>query len=103
MSGDGVESGEPDAPDAAERSTDPAVATQRTTETRPPRAASLRDVRTALAIGGAALFTPPILFLADRDITILGVPFLVVYVFGAWLAGIVITFVAARRDGGGVP
>ena len=66
---------------------------------RPPRAAGLGDVRGALAIGGAALFTPPVLFLADRESTVLGVPILVVYVFGAWLTGIVFTFLSARSGG----
>lgn len=54
------------------------------------------DERTVLAIAGPLLFTPPALALADRDVTILGVPSLVVYVFAAWLVGILLTAVVSR-------
>lgn len=76
-------------------------AAPRAPEPRPARAATRRDVRAALALAGPVLFTPPALALADRDATVLGVPSLVVYVLGAWLLGIVLTFLTAREPGGG--
>jgi hypothetical protein len=60
-------------------------------------------VRAALALGGPVLFTPPVLALADRDAAVLGIPTVVLYVLGAWLAGIVLTFLASRGSGGERP
>jgi len=66
------------------------------------RQAQRSDARAVLALGGPILFTPPALALADREAAILGVPSLALYVFIAWLAGIVLTFLAARlRRGSG--
>jgi hypothetical protein len=67
--------------------------------TPPPRPHARRDTRAVLALGGPVLFTPPALALADREATVFGVPALVAYVLGAWLLGILLTFLVARRDG----
>lgn len=52
--------------------------------------------RAALAVAGAILFTPLALTLADRPVAPFGIPSVVLYVFGAWLAGIVLTARVAR-------
>lgn len=57
------------------------------------------DARVAVALAGPILFTPPVLALFDRPASVFGVPTLITYVFLAWLAGIVITALAARRRG----
>lgn len=62
----------------------------------PRRSSGRTDRRTVLAIGGPILFTPPALALATREVTLWGVPSLVVYVFSAWLLGIVLTALTAR-------
>ncbi len=54
------------------------------------------DERTVLAFTGPLLFTPPALALADREVAVFGVPSLVVYVFAAWLVGILLTAVVSR-------
>jgi hypothetical protein len=61
------------------------------------RPAGRNDARAVLALGGPVLFTPPALALADRESTVLGVPSLAVYVFAAWLLGIVLTVLVGRR------
>ena len=45
-----------------------------------------RDGILVLTLFGALGFLPPILPFFDRPITLFGVPLIVVYVFGAWLA-----------------
>lgn len=62
----------------------------------PPRASLRTDARVLLALGGPMLFSAPVMALAERDWTLLGVPALVIYVFLAWLVGIVLTALAAR-------
>lgn len=59
-------------------------------------AAARTDARIAVAIAGPILFTPPLLALADRGTMVFGIPTLVVYIFTAWLVGIVVTALAAR-------
>ncbi|MEM7694301.1 MAG: hypothetical protein AAF318_07605 [Pseudomonadota bacterium] len=63
---------------------------------RPRRAPTRRrEWRAALTAGAPIVFLPAVLSLADRG-TILGVPSLVVFVFAAWLAGIVLMALVAR-------
>ncbi len=62
----------------------------------PPDDGERTDARTVLALAGPVLFTPPALALFDRDATMLGVPALVVYVFAAWLVGILLTAAVSR-------
>ena len=45
-----------------------------------------RDGILVLTLFGALGFLPPILPFFDRPISLFGVPLIVVYVFGAWLA-----------------
>lgn len=68
-------------------------------EPAPPAGTERTDVRVVVALAGPILFTPPMLALADRDGTVLGIPPLLVYVFTSWLVGIVLTALAARRAG----
>lgn len=66
---------------------------------RQPRRSARADFRVAVAVAGPVLFTPPVLALANREGAIFGIPPLLIFVFLAWLAGIVLTAFAAR-DGG---
>lgn len=56
-----------------------------------------RDAILALTIFGALLLMPPILPFFDRPLSLGGVPLIVIYVFGVWLALIVLAWVLARR------
>ena len=56
-----------------------------------------RDAILALTIFGALLLMPPILPFFDRPLSLAGVPLIVIYVFGVWLALIVLTWVLSRR------
>ena len=52
---------------------------------------------------GVLLFMPPFLAVASRDVAVDGVPLLYLWLFGGWLALIVLLAVVvetARRDGG---
>lgn len=62
-----------------------------------PHLSRRTDARTIVALAGPILFTPAALFLVDRPAEVLGVPFLLVYIFAVWLAGIALTFILARR------
>lgn len=65
----------------------------------PPRRVPVGgDARAILSAAGPLFFLPPVMALADRELTILGVPLLAVYVFAVWLAGIVLIALSARRD-----
>lgn len=67
---------------------------------RPPDSARRLDLLRILPVLGVLLVMPPVLTLFDRPVTIFGVPLLVVYVFGVWLCGIVITGLVARLAAG---
>lgn len=56
-----------------------------------------RDAVLALAIAGALLLLPPVLPFFDRPAMLLGVPLIVVYVFGVWLALIAAAWALTRR------
>lgn len=64
----------------------------------PRRNAATGDARAILSAAGPIFFLPPVLALADRDLTIFGVPLLAAYIFLVWLAGIVLIALAARRE-----
>lgn len=55
------------------------------------------DLRTVVAVVSPLLFSPAFLALADRPWRVADVPALVVYVFAAWLVGIVLTYLLAGR------
>lgn len=65
-------------------------------EPPPPPTGDRADARAAVAVGGVFLFTPAALALADRDLTVFGVPAVAAYVFAAWFLGIVLTARLAR-------
>jgi len=56
-----------------------------------------RDAILALTVFGALLLMPPVLPFFDRPVLLLGLPLIVVYVFGVWLGLIVLTWILARR------
>lgn len=66
--------------------------------TPPRRSPVTGDARAILSAAGPIFFLPPILALADRDVTLFGVPLLAAYVFIVWLAGIVLIALSARRE-----
>jgi uncharacterized membrane-anchored protein len=49
-----------------------------------------RDATLVLTVVGALGLLPPVLPFFDRPVTVFGMPLIVVYVFGAWLALIVL-------------
>jgi hypothetical protein len=49
-----------------------------------------RDAILVLTVAGALGFLPPVLPFFDRPVIVFGMPLIVVYVFGAWLALIVL-------------
>lgn len=51
------------------------------------------------AATGFVLFLPPLLTVADGGGTVVGVPALAAYLFGAWLAVIGLVAVLVRRSG----
>ncbi len=53
----------------------------------------------ALFLLGCLLFNYPLLALFNRDAEVLGIPLLYAYVFGAWLALIVLMALAVERGG----
>ncbi len=57
----------------------------------------LRDIAVLLPLGGVILFLPPYVAIFDQDVDFGGVPFLHVSLFAAWLLGIVLTALVARR------
>ncbi len=56
-----------------------------------------RDAILAATVLGALLLLPPILPYFDRPVTMLGMPLIVVYLFGVWLAVIGIGWKLSRR------
>ncbi len=51
-----------------------------------------------LPVGGLVLFSPLALVLFDRPGTVLGIPVLLAFVFGAWLFGIALTLWLAQAE-----
>jgi hypothetical protein len=56
-----------------------------------------RDAARVLPVIGAVLFMPPLITLFVGDAAVLGVPPIVVYLFGTWLALIVCAALLAPR------
>lgn len=50
-----------------------------------------------LTLGGFLLLVPPVAHLFNHDLSILGIPQVVFYLFGVWLALIAATWVLTRR------
>jgi len=67
----------------------------------------LRERALALPIGCLVLFSPPVLTMLGRPVSVAGVPLSYLYIFGAWLALILIGRHLARRlsatDAAGAP
>ncbi len=57
----------------------------------------LRDIALLLPIGALILFLPPYIRIFSQPSFVFGVPLLHVYIFSAWLIGIVLTGLVARR------
>jgi hypothetical protein len=57
----------------------------------------LRERALALPLAGLVLFAPPVMTILGRSVSVAGVPLSYLYVFGAWLALIVIGRRLARR------
>ena len=56
-----------------------------------------RDAILVVTVFGAILLMPPFLPFFDRPIALLGMPLIVVYVFGVWLGLIVLAWFLSRR------
>jgi hypothetical protein len=56
-----------------------------------------RDAILAVTVFGSLLLLPPILPFFDRHVSVLGMPLIVVYVFGIWLALIGLAWLLSRR------
>ncbi|HEY9568789.1 MAG TPA: hypothetical protein VIR38_11915, partial [Thalassobaculum sp.] len=56
-----------------------------------------RDAILVVTVFGALMLVPPILPFFARPVALLGVPLILVYVFGVWLALIVTARILARR------
>ena len=59
----------------------------------------LRERLIALFLLGTALFSPPLLFLFDKPIRVIGLPILYLYLFLAWGMLIALVALAGKRDG----
>lgn len=64
-----------------------------------PRPGRRTERLAAVFLLGVALFLPPFLNVASRQVTIGGVPSLFVWLFGGWLALIVVLALVMERDG----
>lgn len=56
----------------------------------------LESAARLLPVAGAILFLPPIALLFDEPVRLLGVPLTIFYLFGAWLALILVTALMGR-------
>jgi hypothetical protein len=56
-----------------------------------------RELAVILPLGGTILFMPPYLRILSRHEFLFGVPLMHLYIFGAWLLGILLTALLARR------
>lgn len=64
-----------------------------------PRPGRRTERLAAVFLLGVALFLPPFLNVASRQVMIAGVPLLFVWLFGSWLALIVVLALVMERDG----
>jgi hypothetical protein len=56
-----------------------------------------RDVATVLPFLAMALMLPPLVLIFTAPVRLAGVPLIVVYVFGVWVALIAAAYLVARR------
>ncbi|MCO5105823.1 MAG: hypothetical protein M9907_01950 [Burkholderiaceae bacterium] len=63
----------------------------------PPSSPRLRDAAVVLPLVGLFLLMPPVITLFVRPADVVGVPLIVAYLFGVWLALIVCAAVLGRR------
>ncbi|HEX6959061.1 MAG TPA: hypothetical protein VF194_13835 [Ferrovibrio sp.] len=56
-----------------------------------------QELAIVLPLGGTILFIPPYLSIFSRAEFVFGIPVMHLYVFGAWLAGILLTALLSRR------
>ena len=56
-----------------------------------------RELAVILPFGGMVLFMPPYLRIFSRPDFLFGIPVMHLYIFGAWLLGILLTALLARR------
>lgn len=56
-----------------------------------------RELAVVLPLGGVVLFMPPYLRIFSRADFLFGIPVMHLYIFGAWLLGILLTALLARR------
>lgn len=63
----------------------------------PPPPGRVRDTAVLLPILGLVLLMPPVVTLFVADVSLAGVPLIVVYLFGVWLGLIGATALLARR------
>lgn len=66
-------------------------------KSRPLDSGTAADAVTALPLFGLFLLMPPMITLFARGFDLAGVPLIVVYVFGVWIALIVCAALLARR------
>ena len=59
--------------------------------------ARMRDLAIILPFGALAIFLPPYLRVFDQPVAVFGIPLLPFAIFIAWLVGIVLTLLLARR------
>ncbi|HEX5999437.1 MAG TPA: hypothetical protein VFZ16_08570 [Hyphomicrobiaceae bacterium] len=60
-------------------------------------AQAVRDAAVLLPIAGAVLLMPPLILVFAAPVLIAGIPLIVIYVFGAWVAIILGAWLLARR------
>lgn len=68
---------------------------------RPPGARTeprrTREAALILPVIGLALFTPPLIQLFASDLSVVGAPLIVVYIFAVWAALIIAARIMSRR------
>lgn len=57
----------------------------------------VRDVALVVPLAGLVLFMPPFISLFAAPVSVLGIPLVVLYIFGVWAALILLTWRLARR------
>lgn len=65
-----------------------------------PVPARLRDAAVVVPVSGLLLLMPPILQLFAVPVTVLGIPLVVLFLFGVWAVLVLLTWWFARRLAG---
>ena len=60
-------------------------------------AQSTRDAATLLPVAAAVLLLPPFILVFAAPVHVVGIPLIVVYVFGVWAAVVLCAWLVARR------